>query len=345
MAKQQKFEMPKGVVVEKKTKTDTYAKITAEPFEAGFGHTLGNSLRRVLLSSLEGAAITSVKIDGVPHEFSTIPGVFEDVTHIILNLKKVLFKVITRKPFECTLKAKKTGDVTAGMIKVPAGVEVLNPDHYICSIDKKGSINAEIVVEVGRGYRPAELNKKPKQPIGVIAVDSLFSPVSKVKYAVEAARVGMKTDYDRLVLEVWTDGRIDPVAATVQSSELLLEHIDLFKSAGEPMYLEGEAEEIPAIPEGELEAELEEMPEGSDEKIEDQGLSKRTTNALVNAGIVTLSQLVQKTERDLMGLRNFGERAINEVRAMLKEHDLQLKTEPATEDEIAALMKKATKKK
>jgi len=345
MAKLQTFEMPKGVVVDKKTKTDTYAQITAEPFEAGFGHTLGNSLRRVLLSSLEGAAITSVKIDGVPHEFSTIKGVFEDVTHIILNLKKVLFKVTTRKSFECSIKAKKAGDVTANMIKVPAGVEILNPDHYICSLDKGTSINAEIVVEVGRGYRPAELNKSAKHPIGVIALDSLFSPVSKVKYAIEAARVGMKTDYDRLVLEVWTDGRVDPVAATVQSSEMLLQHIDLFKSAGEPMYLEGEADDLSADEDGELETELEEITEGSDDKIEDLGLSKRTTNALVNAGIITLKQLIQKTERDLMGLRNFGERAINEVRTMLKEHDLQLKTEPATEDEIAELMKKATKKK
>jgi DNA-directed RNA polymerase subunit alpha len=345
MAKQQIFEMPKGVVVDSKTKTDMYARITAEPFEAGFGHTLGNSLRRVLLSSLEGAAITSVKIEGVPHEFSTISGVFEDVTHIILNLKKILFKVTTRKSFECTLKVKKAGDVTAGMLKVPAGIEILNPDHYICSLDKGSNISVEIVVEVGRGYRPAEMNKNSKQPIGVIAIDSLFSPVSKVKYTIEAARVGMKTDYDRLVLEVWTDGRIDPVAATVQSSEMLMQHIDLFKNAGDPMFLEGEADDPSADLDEDLESDLEEITEGNDDKIEDMGLSKRTTNALVNAGIITLKQLIQKAERELMGLRNFGERAINEVRTMLKEHNLQLKTEPATEDEIAELMKKATKKK
>ncbi len=345
MAKLLSFEMPKKVVVDAKTKTNTYAKVSAEPFEAGFGHTLGNSLRRVLLSSLEGAAITSVKIDGVPHEFSTISGVFEDVTHILLNLKKVLFKVTNRKPFECMIKTSSAGTVSAGMIKVPAGVEILNPDLYICTLDKGASMHAEIVVEVGRGYRPAELNKKPKQSIGLIPLDSLFSPVSKVKYAVEAARVGMKTDYDRLVLEIWTDGRIDPVAAMVQSTDLLMSHMELFHNAGEPMYLEGDAELLQDKAGHEEAFEIDEALEGGDEKIEDFGLSKRTTNALVNAGVVTLSQLMQKSERDLMQLRNFGEKAINEVKALLKDNKMQLKAEPATEDEIADLMKKATKKK
>lgn len=340
MPTQLKFEMPKGVIVDTESQSATYARMTAEPFEAGFGHTLGNAMRRVLLSSLEGAAITTVKIDGVAHEFATIPGVFEDVTHIILNLKKVLFKVTTRTPFECRLKAKGPCDVTAGMIDVPAGVEILNPDHHICGLGEKASVRMEFTVEVGRGYRPAELNKESNQSIGVIPIDSLFSPINKVKYAVEAARVGMKTDYDRLVLEVWSDGRIDPVAATVQSAQLLLDHVGLFRAAGEPQYLQGAA----VTEEAEAAEPIAAGGGREGEKIEDLGFSKRTTNALVKAAVVNLSQLLQKSERELLALRNFGEKANSEVAEFLQERGLSLKREPATDDEIAALMKKSAKR-
>jgi DNA-directed RNA polymerase subunit alpha len=341
MPTQQKFEMPKGVIIEADSQSATYAKMTAEPFAAGFGHTLGNALRRVLLSSLEGAAITTAKIDGVAHEFATIPGVYEDVTHIILNLKKVLFNVTTRTPFACQVKAKGPTDVTAGMISVPAGVEILNPDHHICSLGEKSSVSMEFTVEVGRGYRPAELNKAANQSIGVIPIDSLFSPVSKVKYAVEAARVGMKTDYDRLVLEVWSDGRIDPVAATVQSSQLLLDHVELFHRAGDPRYLQASTaeEESEVVEAGGAGAGGREG-----EAIEDLGFSKRTTNALVKAGVATLSQVLQKSERELIELRNFGEKAKTEIAQFLQERGLSLKREPATDDEIAALMKKSAKR-
>jgi len=338
MPTQMKFEMPKGVVVDEATRSATYAKMTAEPFEAGFGHTLGNALRRVLLSSLEGAAITTVRIEGVAHEFSTIEGVHEDVTHIILNLKKVLFKVTSRKPFECQLKVKEPGDITAGMISVPSGVSVLNPEHRICTMSRKHTFKMDLTVEVGHGYRPAELNKPEPQVIGVIPVDSLFSPIARVKYAVEAARVGQKTDYDRLVLEVWTDGRIDPVAATVQSAQLLLDHVGLYRHVGEPMYLTGSAE--PPEPAAAAQEELEDA-----ESIALLNISKRTVNLLVKEGITRIPQLLQKTESELRAMKNFGEKAVLEIIDALKERKLELKREPASDDEIADLMMKSAAKK
>jgi len=342
MAKQTKFEMPKCVTVDKKTATPNYAKMVAEPFEAGFGHTIGNSLRRVLLSSLEGAAITSVKIEGAKHEFDTIDGIYEDVTHIILNLKKILFSVTSRKPFKCELKAKSQGDVTAGMIKVPAGNSVLNPDQIICSLDKKATLYMEFSVAVGRGYRPAELNKEKKQPIGVIAIDSLFSPVSKVRYVVEAARVGMKTDYDRLVLEVWTDSRIDPVAATVQSAELLLDHVQLFSDIGEPEYLEDwEEEEVSEVIVEEASDEF----DSENESIENIDISKRIINSLLALNVDTIGKLAKKTESELLAIKNFGAKAVTDIVDALKGKNLTLKAEPASDEQIAEMMKKSAKTK
>jgi len=343
MAKQTKFEMPKCVTVDKETATPNYAKMVAEPFEAGFGHTIGNSIRRVLLSSLEGAAITSVKIEGAKHEFDTIDGVYEDVTHIILNLKKILFSVTSRKPFKCELKAKTQGEVTAGMIKVPAGVSVLNPDQVVCTLDKNATLYMEFSVAVGRGYRPAELNKDKKQPIGVIAIDSLFSPVSKVRYVVEAARVGMKTDYDRLVLEVWTDGRIDPVAATVQSAELLLDHVQLYSDIGEPAYLEDWQEEE-VVKEIVADEPVDEF-DSENESIENISLSKRTINSLAAVGIDTIGKLAKKTESELLSIKNFGAKAVTEILSALKEKNLTLKAEPASDKQIAEMMKKSAKTK
>lgn len=343
MSLQLKFEMPKGVLVEATSKTATYAKMTAEPFEAGFGHTIGNALRRVLLSSLEGAAITTVKLEGVSHEFTTIEGVLEDVTHIVLNLKQVLLHVTTRKPFECQLKAKGPCDVTAGMIDVPSGVEILNPEHKICTVTDKKSLRMELSVEVGCGYRPSELNKGAHLPIGTIPIDSLFSPVSKVKYAVEAARVGMKTDYDRLVLEVWTDGRIDPVAATVQSAQLLLDHVQLYRNAGEPMYLQAAPEA--AEEQADADAGEEQAAATDSAHLEELGFSKRTAHTLVKANLTSLAQITQLTEREVMELRNFGEKAVEELKDVLKKHGLELRREPASEHDMAELMKKSIKRK
>src|SRR4026209_2823362 len=207
-----RFEMPKRLQKDDSTATPTYAKFIAEPFETGYGHTIGNSLRRVLLSSLEGAAISSVKIDGAMHEFATIDGVVEDVTEIVLNLKKVLFKMHSRETQTLLLSANKEGDVTASDIQLNQNIELVNPKQHICTLDKKKKFEMELEVKVGRGFLPGDENKKPNQAIGVIAIDSLFSPVTRVRYAVENARVGQRTDYDRLGLELWSAGRAPPKA-------------------------------------------------------------------------------------------------------------------------------------
>src|SRR5882672_9358539 len=205
-----RFEMPKRLQKDEASATETYAKFVADPFETGYGHTVGNSLRRVLLSSLEGAAITSLKVDCAMHEFATIDGVVEDMTDIVLNLKKVKFKAHTRDEQTLLLSVNKEGAVTADDIQTNQNIELVNPSQHICTLDKKKKFEMELTVKVGRGFLPGDENKKPDQPIGVIAIDSLFSPVTRVRYAVENARVGQRTDYDRLILEIWTDGRISP---------------------------------------------------------------------------------------------------------------------------------------
>ena len=223
-----RFEMPKRLTKEESSATEIYAKFVAEPFETGYGHTIGNSLRRVLLSSLEGAAITSVKIDGAMHEFATIEGVVEDVTDIVLNLKKIKFKAHTRETQTLLLSVNKEGAVTAADIQLNQNIELVNPKQLICTLDKKKKFEMELEVKVGRGFCPGDENKKPDQAIGVIAIDSLFSPVTRVRYAVENARVGQRTDYDRLMLEIWTDGRITPDDALTQASAILQHHLDVF---------------------------------------------------------------------------------------------------------------------
>src|SRR6266704_611251 len=223
-----RFEMPTRLTKEDSTDTPTYAKFVAEPFEAGYGHTVGNSLRRVLLSSLEGAAITAVKITGAQHEFATLPGVVEDVTDIVLNLKRVKFKADDNEPRMLSLTVNKGGEVTAGDIQVVQGYDVLNPKQVICTLDKKHKFDAELEVRVGRGFATGEENKRPDQPIGLIPIDSIFSPVTRVKYAVENTRVGQRTDYDKLILEIWTDGRVTPDDALLQASAILRHHLDVF---------------------------------------------------------------------------------------------------------------------
>ena len=223
-----RFEMPKRLTKEESTATDTYAKFVAEPFETGYGHTVGNSLRRVLLSSLEGASITSIKVDGAMHEFTTIDGVVEDATDIILNLKKILFKAHSREPQTVLLSVHKEGAVTAADIKINQNLELVNPKQLICTLDKKKKFEMELDIKVGRGFLAGDENKKLDQPIGVIAIDSLFSPVTRVRYSVESARVGQRTDYDRLILDIWTDGRISPDDALTQASAILQHHLDVF---------------------------------------------------------------------------------------------------------------------
>lgn len=302
--------MPKRLVKDETSATETYAKWIAEPFETGYGHTIGNSLRRVLLSSLEGAAITSVKIDGAMHEFTTVEGVVEDVTDIVLNLKKVLFKCQSRDTQMVMLSVNKEGPVLAEDIKLNQGMEVVNPKQLICTIDRKKKLEMEFEVKVGRGFCPGEENKKPDQPIGIIAIDSLFSPVTRVRYAVESARVGQRTDYDRLLLEVWTDGRISPDDALVQASAILQHHLDVFVGYDKNAI---EFEEVVEKQDDE-QAKMRKLLNMSVNEIE---LSVRAANCLNNANITSVGQLAMKTEGEMLKYRNFGKKSLNEIKEKL----------------------------
>jgi DNA-directed RNA polymerase subunit alpha len=305
-----RFEMPKRLSKDETTSTDTYAKFIAEPFETGFGHTIGNSIRRVLLSSLEGAAITSVKIDGAMHEFTTVDGVVEDVTDIVLNLKKVKFKVHSRETQTLLLSVNKEGAITAGDIELNQNVEIVNPDQHICTLDKKKKFEMELEIKVGRGFCPWDENKKVDQAIGVIAIDSLFSPVTRVRYAVEAARVGQRTDYDKLLVEVWTDGRISPDDALTQASAILQHHLDVFVGYDKNA-IEFEEEQKPQDDE---KAKLRKLLNMSVNEIE---LSVRAANCLNNANITSVGQLALKTEAEMLKYRNFGKKSLNEIKEKL----------------------------
>lgn len=305
-----RFELPKRLQKDEATATDTYARFIAEPFETGYGHTIGNSLRRVLLSSLEGAAITSIKIDGAMHEFTTVDGVVEDVTDIVLNLKKVKFKVHSRETQVLLLSVNKEGAVTAGDIEVNQNVEVVNPTQHICTLDRKKKFEVELEVKVGRGFCPGDENKKVDQAIGVIAIDSLFSPVSRVRYAVEAARVGQRTDYDKLIIDLWTDGRISPDDALTQASAILQHHLDVFVGYDKNA-VEFEEE---AKPQDDEKAKLRKLLNMSVNEIE---LSVRAANCLNNANITTVGQLAMKTEQEMLKYRNFGKKSLNEIKEKL----------------------------
>lgn len=309
--------MPKRLTKDESTATETYAKFIAEPFETGYGHTIGNSIRRVLLSSLEGAAITSIKIDGAMHEFATIDGVVEDVTDIVLNLKKVLFKAHTRDTQTLLLSANKEGEVTAADIQLNQNVELVNPNQHICTLDKKKKFEMELEVKIGRGFCPGDENKKPNQAIGVIAIDSLFSPVSRVRYGVESARVGQRTDYDRLVIEIWTDGRITPDDALTQASAILAHHLDVFVGYDKSAV---EFEEV-VDKQDEEKSKLKKLLNMSVNEIE---LSVRAANCLNNANITTVGQLAMKSESEMLKYRNFGKKSLNEIKDKLTALGLSL---------------------
>jgi len=312
-----RFEMPKRLTKEESTATDTYAKFVAEPFETGYGHTVGNSLRRVLLSSLEGAAITSIKVDGAMHEFATIEGVVEDVTDIVLNLKRIKFKAHTRDEQVLLLSVSKEGTVTAADIQLNQNVELVNPDQIVCTLDKKKKFEMELTVKIGRGFLSGDENKKSGQAIGVIAIDSLFSPVTRVRYAVEAARVGQRTDYDRLVLELWTDGRINPDDALTQASAILSHHLDVFVGYDKNAV---EFEETVDKQDDEK-MKLKKLLNMSVNEIE---LSVRAANCLNNANITTVGQLAMKTEQEMLKYRNFGKKSLNEIKDKLQALGLSL---------------------
>jgi DNA-directed RNA polymerase subunit alpha len=309
--------MPKRLQKEEATATDIYSKFVADPFETGYGHTVGNSLRRVLLSSLEGAAITSIKLDGAMHEFTTIDGVVEDVTDIVLNLKKVKFKAHTRDEQALLLSVNKEGAVTAADIQVNQNIELVNPEQHICTLDKKKKLEMELTVKVGRGFCPGDENKKPGQPIGVIAIDSIFSPVTRVRYNVEAARVGNRTDYDKLILEIWTDGRLTPDDALTQASAILAHHLDVFVGYDKNAV---EFEEA-ADKQDEEKTKMKKLLNMSVNEIE---LSVRAANCLNNANITSVGQLAMKTEQEMLKYRNFGKKSLNEIKEKLSSLGLSL---------------------
>ena len=302
--------------IQESTVSDVRSKFSIEPLEPGFGYTLGNALRRTLLSSIPGAAISSVRIEGVLHEFATIPKTTEDVTDVILNLKELVLRSELDEPTTIYVKAKGPGEVKAGDITPPAGVEILNSDLHIATLGKAGSLEMEMVVERGVGYRTAERNKKPRDPIGVIPVDSIFSPVRRVSYSVENTRVEQMTDRDRLILDVETAGSITPREALASAGSTLLELVNLFADLAEsPGIAIGPAEDE-TLQSGELAT-----------IIEDLNLSVRSYNCLKREGVNTVGDLVQRSEQELMDIRNFGQKSIEEVKAKLEELGLSLREE------------------
>jgi DNA-directed RNA polymerase subunit alpha len=306
---------PRKLEVESESLTATYGKFTCEPLERGFGTTLGNSLRRILLSSLQGAAITAVKIEGALHEFTTIPDVVEDVTDIVLNLKEVLLKSVDAKPRVLRIEKDGEGKVTAGDILVSDGIEVLNPDHRILTCSKGAKLRLELYAGSGRGYVPSERNKSPQTPVGVIPIDSLFSPIRKVNFQVTNARVGQQTDYDRLTLEVWTNGAVKPDDAVAFAAKILKDQLSIFinfEEGSEPAHDAMVSEE---------QAKLNENLWKSVDELE---LSVRSANCLQNANIRYIGELVQRTESEMLKTKNFGRKSLKEIKEILAEMGLSL---------------------
>jgi DNA-directed RNA polymerase subunit alpha len=297
---------------------------TIEPLDRGFGYTFGNSLRRVLLSSLAGAAVTSVRIEGVAHEFSTIQGVKEDVTDIVLNLKGVVCRMHSdASEVEAPLVVTGPGEITAKDIDLPAGVEILNPDLHIATLEKKTKLELYMTIGRGRGYRPAEENKSADQPIGVIPIDSIFSPVRRVAYAVEQARVGQKTDFDKLTLDIETDGSVDPQAALREAAEVLIQSLAIFTDQSRIEQLGGLAPQNGAEADGAAELSV---ADGMDDiLIEELELGVRSYNCLKRAGVQTIGDLVQKSESELSAIPNFGRKSIDEVKETLRVRGLGLR--------------------
>lgn len=307
---------PERLEVDRDTHTESYGKFICQPLERGFATTIGNSLRRILLSSIQGAAITSVRIDKALHEFTAIPGVLEDVTEIILNLKEVRLKLNTAKGQTVRIDKKTKGPVTAADIISDGSIEIMNPDQHICTITGKGKFAVELEVKWGKGYRPAEMNKSDDQAIGVIPIDSIFTPVRKVQYIVTQARVGQQTDYDKLSLEITTDGSVKPENALAYAAKILKEHMTIFINFDEES-AEPEIEESPAG---------EELPLNDNlyRTVEDLELSVRSANCLKNANITYIGELVQRTEPEMLKTKNFGRKSLNEIKQLLEEMELSL---------------------
>ncbi len=308
------FEMPKRLEVEKGTLTPTYGKFVAEPFERGYGTTIGNALRRVLISSIDGAAVTNIKIDGMLHEFSTLDGVQEDGAQIVLNIKKLVIRYHGKGPKTIYINSKKKGPVTGRDIQADETIEIINPDLVICTLTKDITLKVEMEVGRGRGYVPADKNKKEGAPIGEVAVDSIFSPIQRVNFAVEETRVGQITDYDRLILELWTNGAMGPEEALLYASNILQRHLDIFVNYGE----------IPIEEEEEEEEEDTAFKELIGKPISELELSVRSANCLEAANIKTIGDLVQKTEQQMLKYKNFGKKSLSEINGILVGMNLAL---------------------
>lgn len=304
------FQLPKRLECDESTYTNTYGKFSAAPFERGYGVTLGNSLRRILLSSIEGSAVTSIKIDGAQHEFSNISGVLEDVPEIILNIKRLVLNSHSKIPKTIYIKRDTKGGVKAKDIIVDETIEIINPELHIATLTKDTKFNVEMEVCRGRGYVPAESNKKEEHAIGVIAIDSIFTPVAKVNFSVENTRVGQRTDYDKLILEIWTNGAMAPKDALLYASNILQRHLDIFVNFGQ-------------LPEEEIEEELELSPEEAAlyEKlrlpVSELELSVRSSNCLREANIKTIADLVKRSEEEMLEFKNFGKKSLSEIKELL----------------------------
>lgn len=306
---------PRELEIDDRSKSETYAEFTCEPLERGFGITIGNALRRILLSSIVGAAVTKIKIEGALHEFTSLPEIKEDVTDIVLNLKELRLKLHGDESRTMTIDVEGPATVTAGDIDTGANVDVLNPDHHIATVGEDGRLQMELTVEAGRGYVPAEENKSEDDPLGIVPIDSLFSPVRKVNYQVSHARVGQRTDYDKLELEVWTDGSVVPEDAVAYAAKILKEQMSLFINFDETIEPPPEEEE-----------EEPEFNESLLKPIEDLELSVRSFNCLQTAGIEYVGDLVQKTDAELLKTKNFGRKSLKEIKDILAQMDLELGT-------------------
>jgi DNA-directed RNA polymerase subunit alpha len=307
------FQKPKRLATDTETLTDKYGRFYAQPFERGFGTTIGNALRRVLLSSIEGAAVTAVKIEGVLHEFQSIPGVVEDATDIILNIKQVPFKLSGDGPKAIYLKTDQPGVITSGMIEADGDVEVLDKNVYIATVSEGGKLDMEMRLKRGRGYVAADKNFDDDLGLGFIPIDSVHSPVRKVNYTVEAARLGQITDYDKLDIEIWTNGSIAPADALGLAAKLLKDHMTIFINFEEELETESRGEEKPQI-----------KNENLNRSVEELELSVRSYNCLKNANIQTIGELVQKTEAEMLKTKNFGRKSLNEIKEILASMGLSL---------------------
>lgn len=324
--------MPKEVVTDQSSVTDNYSRFTFEPLERGFGHTLGNALRRVLLSSIRGAAVTSMRIGGVLHEFALIKGVLEDVTDIALNVKSIRTRMHADELRTLHLKAASKGKVTAGMFEGDPDVEILNPDQHICELTDDIELEMEIDIDAGRGYNISEMNKRPDAPVGTIFLDSLFSPVIKVSYTVENTRVGQRTDYDRLILEITTDGSITPEDALSYAAKLLKDHLQLFIHLDEEVMLQTEPE---------VDEDTVRVRNLLKTRVDELELSVRSSNCLRAANIQTIQDLVTKSESDMLKYRNFGRKSLNEISTLLEEMGLSFGMDISKFVEIETTISKA----